>query len=68
MKLDLVGTDVKVYESIKDRADEPTAGEKISLKRGIHCSPHSFFISFAQTTSRYCEEIMCIHTHAYLSS
>ena len=63
MKLDFVYTDVKIYESIKNRADEHMASEKISLKRGIHCSHHSFFfISFAQTMSRYCEERMCIYT------
>jgi hypothetical protein len=62
MKLDLVDTDAKVYVSIKDRADEPMASEKISLKRGVHLSPHSFLISFAQTTSRYCEKCMCVDT------
>jgi len=43
MKLDLVDTDVKVYESIQDRADEPMASEEISLKRAFTALPIFFY-------------------------
>jgi hypothetical protein len=44
-----------------------TARGKISLVCGIYCCSSSFFISFAQPASVYCEEYVyiCIHTHVH---
>jgi len=40
-------------------------GGKISVTRGIQCSPN-FFISFAQPASPYCEDYVCMYTHMWL--
>jgi hypothetical protein len=66
MMVDLVNTDVKIYESIKARVDEPMASEKISLKRGIHCSPHSFFLFLLPTQHPNIVKNICIYTNTHI--
>jgi hypothetical protein len=49
-------------------AREPKmARGKISLARGVHCCPSSFFIYFAQPASLYCEERVRGRVCVYIS-